>query len=70
MTNNYQRPLLLYTDDIVQMTNMLSLMPPLKRYFQYPMNISLEWSLGLFLYMVGNGTGCIAVQANQEPVYK
>ena len=35
---------------------------PLTRYFQYPMSISLEWSLGLFLYMMGNGTHCIAGQ--------
>ena len=35
---------------------------PLTRYFQYPMSISLEWSLGLFLYMMGNGTDCIAGQ--------
>ena len=35
---------------------------PLTRYFQYPMNIRLQWSLGLFLYMMGNGTHCIAGQ--------
>ena len=35
---------------------------PLTRYFQYPMSISLEWSLGLFLYLMGNGTDCIAGQ--------
>ena len=37
--------------------------PTFKRYFQCTMNIlSLEWSLGLFLYIMGNGTDCIAGQ--------